>query len=368
MAFLSGRASPVGSERFRDRAVEGRKAVKEHFRISGSGLHLSSVGLGTYIGAPDSATDQAVEEAVKTCISSGRVNVLDTAINYRYQRAERSVGRSLRRLVAADKAKRDEIFLATKNGYFAPDGESDLPIEQWVDSELIQTGVLDPTDIVDGCHAMSGSYLQDQFERSRRNLGVECIDLLYLHNAPDAQMPTVGKKEFFRRLEEVIEVYEKFRSDGKLGVYGLATWDCLRRKRADPAYLSLEEVVNLAHRVAGDSHGLRYLQFPFNFAMPEAATLRNQSVNGTPITLFDAAGQLGLDCFTSVPLFQGQLALSGPAVQGLTAAQTAIQLARSAPHSLGPLIGQKRRDHLSENLAISARVPWDPEQFRTMLG
>lgn len=46
-------------------------------------LELSSVGLGTYIGAPDDKTDFDVYNASKLLIASGGVNVVDTAINYR---------------------------------------------------------------------------------------------------------------------------------------------------------------------------------------------------------------------------------------------------------------------------------------------
>ena len=46
-------------------------------------FELSTVGLGTYIGAPDDQTDFDVYNAVKLMIMSGGVNVIDTAINYR---------------------------------------------------------------------------------------------------------------------------------------------------------------------------------------------------------------------------------------------------------------------------------------------
>lgn len=358
MPRLEGPATTAGTCRFSDRAVRDRHLPEEHFRDGPGRLHLSSLGLGTYIGPPDAATDLAVEQAVTVCLTSGRVNVLDTAINYRHQRAERSVGRALGRLVERGEIARDEVFIASKNGYLAPDGESKLPPDQWVEEELVRPGVLDPLEIVDGCHAMSPGFLADQFERTRRNLGVETVDLLYLHNAPDAQLPVVGPEEFERRLAAAFAFYEGERSHGRLGAYGLATWDCLRVAPEDPRHFSLERAVRIALRVGGPDHGFRFVQFPFNVAMPEALALGTQRVGGERLPLFTAAEKLGVACFTSVPLFQGQLARGGPKRNGFTPAQTALQFARSAPGNLGALVGQKRSEHLSENLEVAAHRPW----------
>jgi aryl-alcohol dehydrogenase-like predicted oxidoreductase len=366
VARLEGRATPQGTGGFRDRSVRDRHLPTSHFREAPGGVVLSTLGLGTYIGAPDAPTDLAVEQAVSICLTSGRVNVVDTAINYRHQRAERSIGRALGRVVAAGDVERSEVFLASKNGYLAPDAESKLPPERWIEEELVAPGILDRRDVVDGSHAMSRTYLADQFERSRQNLGVETIDLLYLHNAADAQLPAVGSEIFFGRLGEAFRLYEGYRDSGRLGQYGLATWDCLRGPPGNATYLSLEEVVRLARKIGGEDHGLRYVQFPFNLAMPEAARARNQIVDGERLTLFEAAQRLRIGCFTSVPLVQGQLARAGPKRNGLTPAQTAIQFARSAPGTIAPLIGQKRAEHLSENLEIASRPPWSEAEFAKM--
>jgi aryl-alcohol dehydrogenase-like predicted oxidoreductase len=365
--MLTGAATPEGTGRFRTAGVDGRHLPPTHFRTTPGGLVLSSIGLGTYIGPPDAPTDIAVEQAVAICLTSHRVNVLDTAINYRYQRAERSVGRALERLISKGEVRRDEVFVATKSGYFAPDGESHTPPDQWVEQELLRPGVLRRPDIVDGCHAMTPKYLADQFARSRKNLGLEAIDLLYLHNGPDTQLPAVGREEFERRLEAAFGFYEELRQREQLGAYGLATWDCLRAPRTDAGYFSLASAVRIAKKVGGKDHGFRFVQFPFNLAMPEAAAVHNQLVDDERLTLFDAAGRLGVACFTSVPLFQGQLARAGPKRQGLSAAQTALQFARSAPGTLAPLVGQKSTDHLSENLEVAAVPPWDRAGFAELL-
>ncbi len=367
MALAGGRATAGGTAGFRARGLNGRGLPDGHFRRAPGDLTLTSLGLGTYIGPPDGPTDLAVEQAVTISLTSGRINVLDTAINYRHQRAERSIGRALARLFERGEIDRSEVFVATKGGYLAPDAEARIPPEEWVRRELYDRKVLRPADVVDDCHAMTPRYLADQFERSRRNLGLGEIDLFYLHNGPDTQLPAVGREEFDRRLAAAFAGFEELRAKGLLGAYGLATWDCLRASRVDPGYFSLETGVRLAEKAGGPRHGFRFVQFPFNLAMPEAALVRNQVVGGDRLTLFEAAARLGIACFTSVPLFQGQLARAGPKRPGLSAAQTALQFARSAPGALAPLIGQKSPDHLAENLEIAALPPWDPAGFLDLL-
>jgi len=61
-------------------------------------LTLSNVGIGTYLGDPDNKTDELVTSAVKQSVESG-INVIDTAINYRSQKAERSVGKAISELI-----------------------------------------------------------------------------------------------------------------------------------------------------------------------------------------------------------------------------------------------------------------------------
>ena len=65
-------------------------------------------------------TDRLVEEAVVNSVLSG-TNVLDTAINYRNQRAEKSMGRALATLRKMG-TDRSEIFISSKVGAFRQEG------------------------------------------------------------------------------------------------------------------------------------------------------------------------------------------------------------------------------------------------------
>src|ERR1700722_6688123 len=183
---LAGFATPQGTLRYASR-FQGRSAAG-HFREIPSGLVLSSVGIGTYLGEADEATDEAYSGAVVAAVEGG-FNVLDSAINYRLQRSERSIGAALKEL-SANGFSRDQIVVCTKGGFLTPDGEMPADPNEYFAHEYLERGLFRPEDIAAGCHCMTPAYLADQLDRSCRNLGVDCVDVFYLHN-PETQMDEV---------------------------------------------------------------------------------------------------------------------------------------------------------------------------------
>ena len=110
-------ATPAATKRYIDRFVS--RAADGHFREA-HGLAVSSLGMGTYLGNPDPKTDASYTAAVITAAESG-INLFDAAINYRFQRSERSIGQALKQL-AAKGFSREEFVVCTKGGYLTPDG------------------------------------------------------------------------------------------------------------------------------------------------------------------------------------------------------------------------------------------------------
>ncbi len=129
------------AESFSSRAADG------HFREV-HGLMLSSIGIGTYLGQPDERTDAAYATAVVAAVESG-INVADAAINYRFQRSERSIGAALVQLEAKGYT-RDQLVLCTKAGYLTPDGKMPGDPNQYFFQEYIQRGIFSAKDIAAG--------------------------------------------------------------------------------------------------------------------------------------------------------------------------------------------------------------------------
>ena len=297
-------------------------------------MQFSTLGLGTYLGNPDDVTDVAYRNAVITAIRRG-INFLDTAINYRHQRSERSIGAALAQLFAACDAQRDQIVVATKAGFQTPDAVPEF---------------LKPEDVAGGMHSMQPDFLADQIDRSRANLDLNTIDIFYLHN-PETQLRFVSRDEFERRIGLAFAKLETLVADGRIRHYGTATWDGYRLPAGKPA-LDLARLVEIATEVGGAHHHFRFVQLPFNFAMPEAFT------NG----VLDLAVRSGIAVVASATLLQARLARELP--EGLaerfpglaTDAQRAVQFTRSTPGILAALVGMSRVAHVTENLAV-ASVP-----------
>ena len=346
--MISGFATSEGTQKFAKNSGINPVNFKDFQNLS-----LSNVGIGTYLGDPDNKTDELVTSAVKQSINSG-INVIDTAINYRSQKAERSVGKAISELVNDGKITRDQIFLSSKNGYVTNDADVPLGFWEYVKKEYTEKGVVKEGDITSGYHCMTPSYLSDQLDRSLKNLDLECIDLMYLHNAVEGQIKDISKEQLLENLKLVFELYEQKRNDGKIKFYGMATWECFRVSSDDPQYLSLEDTVTMAKKIGGENHGFRFIQLPFNLAYDQALLGKTQLLEGQPTSLLEAAVKLGIGVFTSVPFMQGRLLTPGamPDFCDLKPSLRALQFIRSTPGILAPLVGQKSSEHVSENTEI----------------
>ena len=360
---LSGHATPQGTLRYAAR-FQGRSAAG-HFREAAGGLLLPSIGIGTYLGEPDAATDKAYADAVIAAVEGG-INLIDSAINYRLQRSERSIGAALKAL-AAKGFSRDEIVLCTKAGFLTPDGTMPNDAEEYFSREFLSRGIFRPEDIAAGCHCMAPGYLADQLERSLANLGVACIDVFYLHN-PETQMSEISTEEFRKRITDAFRYLESAAAAGKIRAYGMATWNAFREDPKAPGYLSLAAVEEIAREAGGAEHHFRFVQLPLNLAMPEALLRPNQIVAGKTMAMVQATRALGITLVTSAALLQGQLTRNLPpyigAALGLKSnSLQALQFARSVPGVTTALVGMSRAEHVRANLEVIAVEPAPRDQF-----
>ncbi|MDH3677004.1 MAG: aldo/keto reductase [Nitrosopumilus sp.] len=361
--MITGFATKEGTERFTKRSIADKTNFKKFHN-----LIFSNVGMGTYLGDADDKTDKAVKNAVKQSILSG-VNVIDTAINYRAQKAERAVGAAISELIQEKKITRDEIFLCTKNGYLTNDADVKQEFWEYVKNEYAHKGVICEGDVSSGYHCMTVSYLRDQLERSLKNLGLNCIDLLYLHNPVEGQIKDVTRDQFLKNLRSVFELYEQKRQEEKIKFYGMATWECFRVDSDSPQFLSLQDTVKMAEEVGGKNHGFRFIQLPFNMHYDQALLTKNQMFDETKVSILEAASRLGIGVFTSVPFMQGRLLVPGamPEFNDLKPSLRALQFIRSSPGVLAPLVGQKSQEHISENLEIMKIPPITEEDYISLV-
>ncbi len=145
--------------------------------ISGQALSRFSFGTMQFGGAAD---ETASAEMYSACREAG-INFFDTAFLYSEGRSEEIAGR----LVAPE---RDDVFIATKCGY----------------------------------HGACRSRIDEEFGASRKRLGLETVDLLYLHRW-DGETP----------LEETFETLARYMEDGSVRAFGVsnfAAWQVMKAR------------------------------------------------------------------------------------------------------------------------------------------
>lgn len=196
---IAGMCTFEGTQSYMKRATETQGIPRRNFRRPiltdrkgpDEWPFLSTVGLGTYLGMPDDATDFDVYNAAKLLVLSGSVNVIDTAINYRCQKAERAIGAAVKTLVEKHGIDRSELFISTKNGYVPDDSDNgksaSMLIQELVEQEKVSFFIMKyhiisiwfvssnfnflkninqitENDVAAGIHCMHPSFLEHQLQ------------------------------------------------------------------------------------------------------------------------------------------------------------------------------------------------------------
>ncbi|WP_135851657.1 aldo/keto reductase [Halorussus salinus] len=338
---------------------------RTYFRLF-DGLAISSLGVGTYLRDPTDAVDSRYRDAIATALESG-VNVVDTAINYRCQRSERAVGQAIEE---AD-VDREAVFVATKGGFVPFEETRPENPGEYVKREFVDSGLIEREELARGSHCIAPDFIDDQLDRSLDNLGVDEIDLYYVHN-PETQLHANSREEVYDQLEATFTRLEERAAEGDISKYGVATWNAFRVPEADDQYLSLPEIVSRARKAAKAAENtathLRAIQLPFNVFMADAFTVEAQEGPEGPQSALWFAHEAGLNVFTSASIAQGELASEIPddvseRLAGDTTVQRAINFARSAPGVTSSLVGMSRPEHVEENVEAGRFDPLGADAF-----
>jgi aryl-alcohol dehydrogenase-like predicted oxidoreductase len=285
-------------------------------RLGRQGPNVSEIGLGCmgmseFYGRPDEG--EAIE-TIHRALDLG-INFLDTADVYGPFTNEKLVGRAIAR-------RRDDVVLATKFG-------------------IVRSS--DPRDRgFDG----SPAYVRKACQASLDRLGVDYIDLYYLHRV-DPKTP----------IEQTVGAMAELVDEGKVRYLGLseAAAGTIRRAHAVHPITALQSEYSLWTR---DPEGeilstVRELGIGFVAFSP----LGRGFLTGT----IRSPDELPQDDFRrSLPRFQGDnfrrnLALAerireAAAEKGVTPAQLALAWVLSQGDDIVPIPGTRRREYLEENV------------------
>jgi aryl-alcohol dehydrogenase-like predicted oxidoreductase len=321
-------ATYAGTRRFAKRFPTADRA---HFRRV-RGLTIGSIGIGTYLGSMSSRFDRKACAAIISAVANG-CNLIDTARNYRGGRSEIVVGNAIRALSTTGVAERSELIVCSKAGYVL---EQDARASRFLTS-AVDANVLNP------------DFLSSEVALSLERTGLDAIDIYLLHN-PEAHLQKLGRRKFYHTLASCFAVLERYVSDKKLGMYGLACWSAFDRDT--PMSMDISNVMRAARLAGGQIHNnFGAIETPLNWVH------RNPVAAPENRSLPKVCHENNLILIGSSALLGGGLArlpseLSKPITGTLSDAQRSIQFARSIPGVSAVLVGMNRKDHIEENLRL----------------
>jgi len=359
--LIPGRATPEGTRRFADRAP----ACDAHFRAPDR-LHASSIALGTRLGAPGGVDDLLYRSAFEALVAGG-CNVVDTALSDRMQTSERAIGKALRRAIDSGVAARDELIIVTKGGALAADADfadTRTRVQRYLVGTYIESGIVDTDDLVGG-HCMTARFLRDQIARSRRNLGVETIDV-YLLQEPELHLRALGPDGFRAALTETFAALEDEVSRGHIAAYGVCTWNGFLVPHSERDHLSIFDVFEAALAAGSGDHHMRAVQLPYGLAVGEGAVLASQLAGGASASVIELLVDTGTLVLASAPLYGGQIVGRVPRFvraaypETRSDAQCAIQFARSTRGVTSAVVGLREAEHVEAAVELARVDPADP--------
>jgi len=351
------------------------KYSKDFYRFDDE-LFISSIGLGTFRKEPYREENYVVnyKDSVKMAILNG-INLIDTAINYRYQISEREIAEALNELFSEKKATREQIVITSKAGFLPLDFPFPENPYEWIESNVIRTGLATKDDIIVDQHCMTPSYLRWSVEKSLKNLELETIDIFFLHN-PEMQLGYIDYASLKEKIKKAFELFETLVQEGKIKYYGIASWNGFLYEDGHTEYLSLKDMVDIAIEVGGKDNHFKYIQAPYNLAKPEAYTFSNQmGPDGRYYTLMQAIQGFGLKMMASSSLLQMNVFKRkfNPNIANLLGTSefndvlSALQFARMGS-VVSALFGAVDPKHVEDNLLLSY-VPNTPlENMKKIFG
>jgi len=346
--FLSGKVSP--------------SSMKECSLFA-----LSALGIGTY--KPEAYKEEnytfSYKDAIKKAVSMG-CNHIDTASNYRYTKSEQEIGEALAEMFE-EGLSREEVVVATKGGFLPLSYPFPENPYHWINDTIVKSSLAKEDEIVTDEHCMSVDFIEWSFEESLKRLGLGAVDIYYIHN-PEFELGVVSYEELVAKFGKISKMLEAKRKDGKLGSYGIASWNGFLNEPSHMEYLSLYDFV-AASREHGD--GMRFLQSPYNPAKPHGYIFANQKIENEYMPAFYAAKKLGLEIITSssllqMNLFKAPLKEAFRDICSLSLAsdlQRVLQFARSNSLTLCALVGAASDEHVLHDFAILQESAIEPKSY-----
>lgn len=189
-----------------------------------------------------------------------QITHIDTSSNYMYGEAEILIGQCL------EERKREDFTIVSKGGYIQGPNMKRVQ-EGWEVEDLVQ--------YAPSCfHSISPMFLEDQINNSLKRLNTSYIDCYLLHNpeyylmanlqanATNEEIDT-HQKIMQERIKKAFEFLETQVEKGTIKSYGISS-NSFAKKENDYHFLEYKNLLNMAKEIAGENHGFKVIQLPFN--------------------------------------------------------------------------------------------------------
>ncbi|NBO37330.1 aldo/keto reductase [bacterium] len=240
---------------------ERRRALYEN------GPLVSLIGFGSYrIGLSPGLGHPHCREALEYALRRG-VNLLDTSANYGNGQSELLIGQTLAKLVTEGHLTRDAVVLVSKAGY-AQGNTLELVQQRERDGQAFESVFKFGSDL---WYSLDPEFILDQLSRTRARLGIECLDVLLIHN-PEYMLKAYehnnipvdqARSEFYNQLEKCFAALEQAVAAGHIRAYGVSS-NTLGATTDDPTSVSLQRLLDTAKRVSAQN-SFKVVQCPLNW-------------------------------------------------------------------------------------------------------
>ena len=279
---------------------------------------MSKLILGTHLGDFSDEVSFSYRQAVSFALQNG-INAIDGAINYRGMRSEKDEGTAIQQLIHDGKLKREDVCVSSKAGLLFGDITEKLNPRMYLEKILKPQGISE-TDFYeyDGLYqTLNPVFFEIALEKSRRNLGLDTIDIHYIH-IPEITRSGIALADFYDRMEQLFRWYEGKVQEGKIRQFGIALEFMGNEPGKSRWHFELEELMNRALKAGNGRTHFKHVIYEYNVLCPYPVTAASQTVENRVISLTEACRRLGLETEASMPFAMGG-ALQNHSVQELLA-------------------------------------------------
>ncbi len=216
-------------------------------RLGRTNINVSEIGIGCWtIGGPtlnldmgagwDNFDEDGAKNGLFYSIEQG-VNIFDTADVYGLGRSERLLGSIIKKIESEKVAKRDDVVIITKVGYFK------------------------------GCalHGYDSLHMKHQLEMSLKNLSTDYIDIYFFHHLD------FGEKDQY--LDDAIYQMKIFQEKGLIRYFGLRgphKFSLLRKMGKEDFDGGYDRFIRLVKTIDPDVISIRYNMITPTYDKPES--------------------------------------------------------------------------------------------------